>query len=344
MERMEREVESPVIQHLLRKCRFFTTVINPNHSQCNYFAFECNKSWSVSQIVNGVSRVDDGVIVEYDSRGRIARVDVDKKELLEVEGVDLSEMKRNEILDLSVEGDRWEGDVLDGIPCGWGVSYDKNNERVYEGFRIDEKSVCYGRTYYSDISRVEYEGEWCDGGRWGRGVQYDRNGVVVFEGEWLNDDRLEKRVEVTSANVLLHNCVEELCVIDGCCNDEGLKELDLHLFVNLRELNVGNECFENVKKVNICGLRELERMIVGSKSFTKEKDEWSNEKDGRFYLKNCPKLKSLKMGRYSFHEYSVIEIENVDALEVIEMGDLNEVSYNFYWGSLELKSILIHSE
>ena len=343
MERIEREVESPIIQHLLRKCRFFTTVTNPNHSQCNYFAFECNESWNVSHIVKGVSRLDDGVIVEYGS-GRIVWVDVDKKELLEVEGVDLSEMKRNEILDLSVEGDRWEGDALNGYPCGWGVLYDKNNERVYEGFRIDEKNVCYGRTYYSDISRVEYEGEWCDGMRWGRGVQYDRNGVVVYDGEWLNDAPLEKRVEVTSATVLLHNCVEELCVSNGCCNEEGLKELDLHLFVNLRELKVGNECFEYVKKVNICGLRELERMIVGSKSFTKEKNVYLFEKDGRFYLKNCPKLKSLKMGRYSFTDYTVCEIENVDALEVIEVGDLNERSCNFRSASLELKSIVIQIE
>ena len=38
------------------------------------------------------------------------------------------------------------------------------------------------------------------------------------------------------------------------------------------------------------------------------------------------------------------EIENVDALEVIEMGDLNEESVNFSCASLELKSILIHSE
>ena len=195
MERMERGVKSAVIQHLLRKCRFFTTVTNPNHSQCNYFAFECNKSWNVSHILKGVSRLDDGVIVEYDSRGRIVWVDVDKKELLEVEGVDLSEVKRNEILDLGVEGDRWEGDVLNGNPCGWGVLFDKNNERVYEGFRIDGKSVCYGRTYYSDISRVEYEGEWCDGGRWGRGVQYDRNGVVVYDGEWLNDAPFGKESE-----------------------------------------------------------------------------------------------------------------------------------------------------
>ena len=61
-------------------------------------------------------------------------------------------------------------------------------------------------------------------------------------------------------------------------------------------------------------------------------------------MKDCPKLKSLKMGRYSFSDYTVIEIENVDTLEVIEMGELNEWSYNFYHASLELKSILIHRE
>ena len=344
MERMERGVESPVLQHLVRKCRFFTTAINPNHSQCNYFAFECNKSWSVSHIMNGVSRLEDGVIVEYDSRGRIVRVDVDKKELLEVEGMDLSEMKRNEIVDLSVEGDRWEGDVLNGNPCGWGVLFDKNNERVYEGFRIDGKSVCYGRTYYSNVLRVEYEGEWCDGGRWGRGVQYDRNGVVVYDGEWLNDGPLEKRVEVTSANVLLHNYVEELCVSDGCCNEEGLKELDLRGFVNLRELKVGNKCFEYVNEVKLIELSTLKSVEIGRSSFTQAQYGWGNDPSRHFYAKNCPKLKSLKIDGYSFSDFTVCEIENVPALETVEIGELNQRSYNFFSASLELKSILVQSE
>ena len=61
-------------------------------------------------------------------------------------------------------------------------------------------------------------------------------------------------------------------------------------------------------------------------------------------MKNCPKLKSLKMGRYSFSDYSVIEIENVNALEVIEIGDVNSNSGNFAYASLELKSVLLHSE
>ena len=50
------------------------------------------------------------------------------------------------------------------------------------------------------------------------------------------------------------------------------------------------------------------------------------------------------MGRDSFSDYSVCEIEDVDALEVIEFGELNEESRSFFYASLELKSILIHSE
>ena len=50
------------------------------------------------------------------------------------------------------------------------------------------------------------------------------------------------------------------------------------------------------------------------------------------------------MGRYSFSDYTVCEIENVDALESIEIGDVDKKSCSFYYASLELKSILIQSE
>ena len=154
--------------------------------------------------------------------------------------------------------------------------------------------------------------------------------VISCKRDW---DCVDKRVGVVE-------------VSDGCCNEEDLKELDLRGFVNLRELKVGNECFEKVNEVKLIGLSELESVEIGMNSFTKFKNTWQITLDPNrhFYLKNCPKLKSLKMGRYSFSDYTVIEIENVDALEVIEMGDLNDWSCNFYYASLELMSILIHRE
>ena len=147
------------------------------------------------------------------------------------------------------------------------------------------------------------------------------------------------------------DCVDKhvsvIKVISWYCNEEGLKELDLSGLVNLRELKVGDGCFENVNEVKLIGLGELESVEIGKNSFTKYRDTWNFTLDPNrhFYLKNCPKLKSLDIGDCSFNDYTVCKIENVDALEVIEIGRVGQcTSYNFKYASLELKSILIHSE
>ena len=138
--------------------------------------------------------------------------------------------------------------------------------------------------------------------------------------------------------------VEVMNVSDNSWNGKNLTELDLSGFVKLRKIKVGDECFKNVKRVSICGLSELESVEIGMNSFTQHKNSSGNTPNRHFYLKNCPKLKSLKMGRYSFSDYSVCQIENVNALEVIEMGKLSEWSGNFHYASLELKSIISHEE
>ena len=133
-------------------------------------------------------------------------------------------------------------------------------------------------------------------------------------------------------------------VIDNGMSESGFTGFDLSGFSRLKRLEIGSDCFSYVIVFNITGLSELESVEIGMNSFTKEKYDYGNDPNRHFYLKNCPNLKSLKMGRYSFSDYSVIEIESVNALEVIEMGELNEESYGFYYASLELKSILIHIE
>ena len=135
------------------------------------------------------------------------------------------------------------------------------------------------------------------------------------------------------------NCYIGVIVIaSSCCNDSELSVLDMSRFVNLRELNVGGKCFEYVNEVKLIGLNHLERVVIGKNSFTKEKNWPGNDPDGHFYLKNCERVRELKMGCYSFYDYCVCEIENVPSLEVIEMGDLIEVSNNYCCASLELKS------
>ena len=132
-------------------------------------------------------------------------------------------------------------------------------------------------------------------------------------------------------------------VIGGyACPFDNVTAFDLSVYPRLKSVTIGDYGFEYVNVFNITGLSELESVEIGMNSFTR--NYYGNNPNRHFYVKNCPKLKSLKMGRYSFSDYTVIEIENVDALEVIEMGNLNETSKNFYYASLEMKSILIHSK
>ena len=244
--------------------------------------------------------------------------------------VDLSGIEPNRVLDLSDEGDRWEGDIMDGKPFGWGVLYDGDDNVAYEGFRVGDVNLCIGRSYYPDIHKVQYEGELCNGKRWGRGTQYDRNGNVVYEGEWLDDAPLETRCEIDEEKQLLHSRVEVLTVRQNKCSDSyQWRVFDLSMLVSLRELTVESDCYKAVEVVKLVGMHELERVVIGSYCFRGVNPvSGDNCEKGRFCLKDCKKLRELRIGYRSFSDYSVCAIENVPSLEVIEIGK-QENSGNF---------------
>ena len=297
-----------------------------------------NGGVSEDLVIMGIMELEGSILVEWSGKEKIV-VNREKKELLYSEGVDVSGVKHNEILDLSVEGDRWEGDVLGDEPCGWGVLFDKRNRVVYEGFQINGVHVCYGRAYYADLSKIAYEGEWCEGMRWGRGIQYNRNGKIVYDGEWLSDGHVETSVETSKRNVIFHNHIEELTVCDNACNGEEWKVVDLSWMPSLKLLDVGKYCFKYVDEVKLIGLTELKSIVIGSGSFGR-RDDMGYKDNRRFCLKNCPSLKSLRIGDDSFQDFTVCEIESVDALESIELGG----NAFYYVRGLELRSILIRNE
>ena len=132
--------------------------------------------------------------------------------------------------------------------------------------------------------------------------------------------------------------MEVMIVDNNTCNDKCYLLLDLSFFSNLKVFEVGDYSFAFVEEVKLIDLSKLEGVAIGEKCFTKKKNGWRNDQNRHFYLKNCERLREFKIGSGSFSDYAVCEIENVPSLEVIEMGYLNEDSYNFYWASLELKS------
>ena len=243
------------------------------------------------------------------------------------------------MLDLNDDGERWEGDVLNNEPYGWGVLYDNENRRMYEGFRIGEVNVCYGTQYYSDIQKPEYEGMIYKGKRWGRGVQYDRNGKTMFEGEWVNDENtITKRILLNEETHLLHPHLEELIIQNNSCNGPEWNALTLSFMPKLRLFEVGDNCFEYVDDVKLVALSELERIVMGQNSFTKRKGRYGYDPSRHFDLENCSSLKELKIGRWSFSDYSTCKLDNLPSLEGIEMGEGTLWTYSFYCASLEMKS------
>ena len=132
--------------------------------------------------------------------------------------------------------------------------------------------------------------------------------------------------------------MEVMIVDNNACNDDCLTTLALSFFSNLKVFEVGDYSISFVVELKLIGLNQLERVVIGKNSFTREKNDCGNDPSRHFYLKDCERLRELKIGRYSFSDYSVCEIENVPSLEVIEMGELDEDSYSFRYASLELKS------
>ena len=285
----------------------------------------------------GVIEVSPSVVREvYESQ--VIEVNVDSHTLLRINDEYEIGVEHNQVLDLSDDGERWEGDVLHNQPYGWGVLYNSENNMVYEGFRIGDVNVCYGKSFYPQVGVIEYEGMICEGKRWGRGVQYDLNGNIVFDGEWISNEWVEKRIEICEETQFFHNRLEELVICDESCNGQEWRLFDLSLMFNLLGLKVGDHCFKYVDEVRFHGMKRLERVLIGKSSFVEKETRDRCYLNRHFYLKNCDRLRELRIGCHSFKDYSVCAIESNPCLEVIEMGELNEYSEIFWFASLELKS------
>ena len=295
-----------------------------------------------------IEEIYEPIIGQYSSCSKTV-VNRISKELLVVNEVDLSGMEHEQVLNLNDDGERWQGDVLDDCPFGWGVLYDSENRKAYEGFRIRDVNVCYGRSYYPDIQKVEYEGVICEGRRCGRGVQYDRNGDVMIDGEWIADAKLKTSITISEESTFLHSMIEELIVSDNCCNGEEWKVLEFGLMPFLRDLHIGDYCFKEVDRMELIGLNYLERVVIGKHCFSTIeeivviKSTVEDYSHRHFFLKNCNSVKELIIGNDSFLEYDICVIENDPSLERILFGESVIDHTMFFHSSLFLRSKVFYA-
>lgn len=132
--------------------------------------------------------------------------------------------------------------------------------------------------------------------------------------------------------------ITELIIGNWKCNDARITELDLSKYPMLKSVTIGSDSFMYVNEVKITGLSELKSVAIGMNSFTRCKNDFCSNSERRFYLKDCPKLKSLRIRDYAFSDYSTFVLESVDALEEMEMG-----IRVFNYASFVLKSVVFEN-
>ena len=137
----------------------------------------------------------------------------------------------------------------------------------------------------------------------------------------------------------LSSSIMQLIVDCDCCNEEDLSLLNICQWPLLSVIEIGSYSFKHVDVVELTGLSRWGRVVFGRNCFSKQKSGIGHYPTGHFSLKDCERVRELKIGRYSFNDYGVCVIENDASLEGIEMGEVTTENYNFYYAPLILKSV-----
>ena len=260
--------------------------------------------------------------LESDSEGVVVEMD-GKEATVYRNGERVDSQCAEEVIDLDTNGRRWEGSVRNRKPFGYGIIYDEEGKKEYEGFMMDGMKTCYGIEYYNDIERVKYKGGYYDNKRFGKGILYDRNGEVEYDGLRKNDEPYSSSFDGRT----IDNHTKSITVPNKSFNES--KSINLSSFLHsLKRIVIGDECFGSVRVFELDGLSELESVVIGQRSFTYSKtddDIWNNgvdkRSDGVCRIVNCPKLNSIRIGAYTFRDYHSFELNNLPSLQSIVIGD-----------------------
>ena len=102
--------------------------------------------------------------------------------------------------------------------------------------------------------------------------------------------------------------VETLHISNNTCNSCELDDWEFCDLSQLRELIIGNECFQYVKSLQFVGFSQLKSVDIGKECFIKVKG-------GTFEARDCTCLKSVKIGDGSLVAVDRVRLESRGLLE-----------------------------
>ena len=131
----------------------------------NYLLEQRNQYICSSTLSNGLIQW-----IECDNINKSMKVKTRSENVVEWNALNLNDLIKDDIIDLSENGERWEGDSLDHLPYGYGCIFNSENQIVYEGFVFNGMKVCFGKEYYEDVGIIEYIGHFYNNIRNGNGI------------------------------------------------------------------------------------------------------------------------------------------------------------------------------
>lgn len=307
--------------------------------------------WRNTGDVRCIQNCRNGLQLVVEGKGVIYRGGFDNRESMKREGRGMEfDKESGRVLRCGV----WEKDALIRIE----KEFESENVMIeYDITKGCNRSAldCYP-VYEGGYVMDENRGECV---RHGEGCEIDAStGVAVREGRWERGELVES-VELVNGwyvNTMNQNpftwglskhdecelsgveTATELLVPSNCRNDPVETRFDVSGWKKLDRIAIGDDCFKFVEEVKVVGADELKSVVIGKRSFTKWKNGFGNNPSRCFCLQNCSSLRELKIGNYSFSDYTRFRVENLPSLEVLEVGDWNDKSWCFYWADLELRS------
>lgn len=260
----------------------------------------------------------DGFIYDRDTKRVIRRMQFIDNEPVE-ESILSSVNTMTGIVDCE-DGSHWEGETVDGEPCGEGCIYDADNNLIYKGTFINGGREGYGISYYPNLLplTVSYDGLWCRDVHHGEGKIYNRRGELEVTGLFLEDELISTEVFVSRFEDInkLSTLTETITIADNSLNE--IVSVDLYECRRLRSLVIGDNCCKNVKTFGLRYLRDLISVKIGKYSFTNLQAptipagirELIERENRLCEILNCPRLESISIDVGSFFEFAEVRMES----------------------------------
>ena len=274
------------------------------YSGYNFLAVNKTVYTQSELLPNGIIRE-----IQCDKDDKWMKVRERKKENEKWNEIDLDGLKHYDIIDLNENGDRWEGDSLNGNPFGYGCIYNSENQLIYSGFIFEGLKVCYGTELYGDVGIVEYEGDFYKGMRYGNGKLYDKKNELIYEGEWYMNNPLE----TSSVKI-----------------DRELKEEDIHF--GLEELEIGDDCLDNIECFKLIGYDHLKKLILHKNRIMRM---------NCFCIEDCNELVNIELfdnyGKDDYNEDEIVDNNEDDNSEshrvfkIINCKSIKELNVSNFW-------------